>query len=427
MRLIRRLLNIWPENDRVWVAFAAVAAFTIFLSTLQWDINGSQSPYATDVGEIQNALPRWGTIHFTGYPLYTFTGSLFVTVLRVFGVQPAAGTSLFSALCGAIAVGLLTLLALTLDVPGPAAALGSLVVALSTSTWIDASLAEIHTMSMVFTLVTLLLAVRFGRSGDRRDLLGLTLVFTQGVAHQRAIAFLAPAVIVFAVPRARVVWRHLSPTLGVAMLAPLAYLYLPLRAWQGAEWTFGQPGTWRGFWTMVLDTKASRIIDLPTDPALWLARVETAFKLLSEDLPILLVVIGLAGLLLPLWRGRRGESLGLALAGLPYLALCLAIWEGAVSDALLAVKLPVIYLAGLGLTLAAGELSRRWSRLGIGAMATLAVACAALFAAHRPTVLDITRDHGAESVIATVEQVAPLADRPTTVMALWGHDFWALA
>jgi hypothetical protein len=224
MRLIRRLLNIWPENDRVWVAFAAVAAFTIFLSTLQWDINGSQSPYATDVGEIQNALPRWGTIHFTGYPLYTFTGSLFVTVLRVFGVQPAAGTSLFSALCGAIAVGLLTLLALTLDVPGPAAALGSLVVALSTSTWIDASLAEIHTMSMVFTLVTLLLAVRFGRSGDRRDLLGLTLVFTQGVAHQRAIAFLAPAVIVFAVPRARVVWRHLSPTLGVAMLAPLAYL-----------------------------------------------------------------------------------------------------------------------------------------------------------------------------------------------------------
>jgi hypothetical protein len=324
-------------------------------------------------------------------------------------------------------VGLLTLLALTLDVPGPAAALGSLVVALSTSTWIDASLAEIHTMSMVFTLVTLLLAVRFGRSGDRRDLLGLTLVFTQGVAHQRAIAFLAPAVIVFAVPRARVVWRHLSPTLGVAMLAPLAYLYLPLRAWQGAEWTFGQPGTWRGFWTMVLDTKASRIIDLPTDPALWLARVETAFKLLSEDLPILLVVIGLAGLLLPLWRGRRGESLGLALAGLPYLALCLVIWEGRVSDALLAAKLPVIQLAGLGLALAAGELSRRWSRLGIGAMATLAVACAALFAAHRPTVLDITRDHGAESVIATVEQVAPLADRPTTVMALWGHDFWALA
>ena len=36
----------------------AVAVLIIVLTTLQWDVNGSQSPYATDVGEIQNALPR---------------------------------------------------------------------------------------------------------------------------------------------------------------------------------------------------------------------------------------------------------------------------------------------------------------------------------------------------------------------------------
>jgi hypothetical protein len=409
------------------VAFAAVAAFTIFLSTLQWDINGSQSPYATDVGEIQNTLPRWGTIHFTGYPLYTFTGSLFVTVLRVFGVQPAAGTSLFSALWGAIAVGLLTLLALTLDVPGPMAALGSLLVALSTSVWIDASLAEVHTVSMVFTGATLLMAFWFRWSGARNDLLGLTLAFTHGVVHQRALAFLAPAVILLIVPRARAVWRNRWLVLGIALLAPLTYLYLPLRAWQGNQWTFGRPGTWHGFWAMVLDTKAGRIVEVPPDLGQWLIRVQTTLELLNEDLPIFLIAIGLASLLVPALRSRKGESLGLALASLPYLALCLVIWEGRVSDALLAAKLPVIQLAGLGLALAAGELNRRWARFRVSTTVVLTIAWATLFVAHRPTVLAITRDPGAESVIATVEQVAPLADRPTTVMALWGHDFWALA
>lgn len=27
----------------------------------------------------------------------------------------------------------------------------------------------------------------------------------------------------------------------MSLLAPLTYLYLPLRAWMGAEWTVGQP------------------------------------------------------------------------------------------------------------------------------------------------------------------------------------------
>jgi hypothetical protein len=216
------------------------------------------------------------------------------------------------------------------------------------------------------------------------------------------------------------------PVLGVAALAPLTYLYLPLRAWQGATWTFGQPGTWRGFWTMVFDTKASRIIALPAGPGQWLARAGATIGLLNDDLPVPVLAIGLMGLLTPGLRGRRRESLGLWLAVLPYLVLCLVIWEGRVSDALLAAKLPVVHLAGLGLALVAGEVGRRWPRLAIGATATLAVLWVSLFVVHRPAVLAITRDPRAEEVIATVEQVAP-PDRPTTFMALWGHDFWSLA
>jgi len=177
---------------RVWVWLAVAVAALLFLSTLQTIVNGSHSPYTTDVGEIQNALPRWGTIHWTGYPLYTFLGSLFTTLLRWVGIPPAAGTSLFSALWGVVSVGLLVALLQELDVSGPLAALSALIAAAATSIWMDASIAEVHTLTTAFTIATLLFAVRFGRSGERHDLFLLALSFSQGIAHQRAVVFLAP-------------------------------------------------------------------------------------------------------------------------------------------------------------------------------------------------------------------------------------------
>lgn len=113
------------DTSRRWALAAGLVALLAYLSTLQWQINGSQSPYATDVGEIQNALPRWGTIHFTGYPLYTLSGSLFVTLLHPLGIAPAAAASLYSALWGALAIVLLTYLGQAIGVSASLAALGS--------------------------------------------------------------------------------------------------------------------------------------------------------------------------------------------------------------------------------------------------------------------------------------------------------------
>jgi len=413
-------------SKRTWAILAAVMALAATLTTLQWEVNGSRSPYATDVGEIQNALPRWGTIHFTGYPLYTFTGSLWVTLLRPLGIRPAAGASLFSALWGAVAVGLMVLLALDLGVPAPTALLASLVASLSRSVWVYSSLAEVNSTTMALSLATLLLALSFGRSGARRDLLALTLAFTQGVAHQRANLLLAPAVIVLILPKIGVLRRHLLPMLGVALLAPLTYLYLPLRAWQGAEWTFSQPGTWQGFRAILTDTKVTRIVAVPAGLTQWLARAKGTTQLLDDDLPMPLLIVGLAGVAVLALRGRRRQGLALILIALAYWALAMVIWEGRVSDALLAAKVPVVYVAGLGLALGAGELERTWPRLRPGVLACLALVCGLLFVAHRPMVLGITRDPSAERVIATVGQVELDPDRPTTFMALWGHDYWAL-
>jgi len=415
-----------PYARSIWVILAGLATLLIALTTLQWGVNGSQSPYATDVGEIQNALPRWGTIHFTGYPLYTFLGSAFVTLTRVFGLEPAGGTSLYSALWAAVAAGLMVVLAAQFDVPTPLGALGAVIASLALSSWIDASLAEVHTMTMALTLGSLILGIRFSRSGTRADLLWLALVFTQGSAHQRAVLFMVPALALLCLPHWRLLWQNTLALVGLALLAFATYLYLPIRDWMGADWTFGQPGTWRGFWAMVLDTKADRIVATPDNIAVWLTRLRDTAALVLDDLPLPLAAAGLTGLLLPLTQRRTREVGALLLTVLAYHALLLVIWEGRVSDALLAVKLPEVYLMGLGLALWAA-LAWRWRRgTGWMAAATLVAAACWLYVTHRPTVLAITRDPAAETVIAAAERIASDDERPITLMALWGHDYWAL-
>ncbi|MEA3345835.1 MAG: DUF2723 domain-containing protein [Chloroflexota bacterium] len=413
----------------MWANLAAVIAFALFLSTLQTDINGSEAPYATDVGNIQNALPRWGLVHRPGYPLYCLGGSLFVNGMRLLGLEPAAGASLWSAIWGAVTVALLAILTHALGSPVPAAAWGGLVAAISTSLWVDASLAEVHTLTMAFIAASLLLALRFEEKGKRADLLLLTLAFSQGVAHHRSVLLLTPAVLLLVAPRLRSLGRALLPMAGLAALAPLVYLYLPLRAWQGVKWMSSvSPGTWPGFWAMVADTKVGRVVQWPRSVLQIWMRAECTLGILADDLPLIMLALGLLGLLLPAFYERRRQALALTLAWMPYGLLCILIWEGHVSDALLAAKLPMVLLSGVGLALLAGWLARRLP----GAKLPLAIMMIGLLlglaVAHRPAVLAISRDPAAEEIISTAEQVAPPAEgRPIAFMALWGREFWALA
>ena len=403
-------------------------ACALFYSTFQTTANGSPSLYTTDVGEIQNALPRWGTIHWSGYPLYTFLGSLFVTILRWARIPPAAGASLFSVLWGVVSVGLLVELLREIGVPGPLAAMGSLVAAASTSLWMYASIAEVSTFTTAFIVATLLFAFRFGRSGERRDLLLLALIFSQGVAHQRAVALLAPAMALLILDQWQAALRGLAPFLALSLLAPLTYLYLPLRVGQGATWVFGNPGTWQRVMTMLMDNKAERIVSWPEGVGEWGARLGQAFGMIAVDTSLVLMVLGLLGLLSPLVKRRKRESAALTLAWLPYIFLIGAIRTGHGGDAQLAAHLPVTILASAGLALLADLVGHqaRWGRT----VTTVALGGVVVFlsAINRPTVLEVTRDPSAEAVISAAEQVTPPpADCPTSLVALWGTDYWALS
>ncbi len=416
----------WQMNGRTAVLLVALISFLLFLTTLQLHINGSSHPYATDVGEIQNALPRWGTIHYNGYPLYTFIGSLFVTVLRGLGVAPALGASLYSAVWGAISVALLAQLMLVLGVQPLVAAVASLMFALATSIWVDASVAEVHTMSMALTFITLCFAVRFGRNGQKPDLYWLAFWGGMVLAHQRAFALFLPAVLLWAFPHWRLVVRHLLPVLALGFIGPLTYLYLPLRAWMGADWTYSSPGTWQGFWALVFYTRSDLVI-VPDTAVLWLERIRGILALLSDDWPWLLTALGAVGLLLPGSPARWQERWGLLFTWALHLPISFIVWEGRVSDALLAVKLPIVAMAAIGLALLAERVWHKRPSLGklvvVGGLGLLVW----LFFANRPDVLAVTRDRSAFDTIALAQRIQPAADgRAQTLMALWGHDYWAL-
>lgn len=415
-------------DGRGAVILAALLSLLLFTSTLQTGINGSTHPYTTDVGEIQNALPRWGTIHFTGYPLYTALGSLVVTVLQGVGVPPAAGASFYSALWGAAAIALLAALMLELTVRPPVALVGALLFALSTSMWVDASLAELHTMTMALTFAGILVALRFYRRGRKGGFYWLAFIVGQGVAHQRAFLFSIPALALLALPRWREMRRHWPAALGLALLGPLTYLYLPLVDWLGSDWVFSNPGTWEGFWALVLDTKTDRIIELPAGVAQLWARLRGVAAALNGDWPWPLWLGGLFGLSLLSRTHSRLKRTALALSWIPFFLLSLVIWVGFIGDALLAAKMPVIALAAVGLGFV-GEALWRW-RAPAGRLAIVAslLVAGVLFLRNRPEVVAITRDSAARETIALVERVAPAEDgRPATLMALWGNDFWQLA
>ncbi len=453
-----------PTSRRaLWVSLAVIIAALLYLSTVQTIINGGGHPYVTDVGEHQNALPRWGTIHHSGYPQWTALGSLFVSVVRLVGVSPAAAVSLYSLVWGLATVALLVVLAMELGAAGPFAALGALAAAVATSVWMDASIGELHTATMALTLATLLFALRFGRSGARADLLWLTFIFSQGVVHQRSLVLIAPAVLLLVWPHLldvfRMGWRTLLLVVVIALLAPLTYLYLPLRVRMGADWVFGAPGTWDGFWTLFFDNRADRVFDLQTD---WLARVRTTLEILNDDLWLGVLAVGLAGL----WLGRgttddgrrptapagRGPSsvvrrqlligLALTLAWLPNFLVTVLIWRNRVTDGQLAAKLPVVLLAGVGLALVldfvwravarrggAGEQGSRGAGVrGLVVVAALALAVALGYWAWqtRPFILSVTRDDASQAVVEAVDRVAPDPTRGTTVLVPWGTDYWTL-
>ena len=311
----------------------AVGLLAIYIATLMPGVP------PTDSGELALAAWTGGVAHAPGFPLYTALGWLWTHLLPLGRV--IWRLNLLSALCGAVAGGLLFVFAQrTLREADAhpsatvlAAATGALAFGLGRTVWNWATVAEVYTLNLALTAAILLLVIASGgalyeerrsggtasRPGNKRTtqhvarpvhpvprpapLLTAAFLFGLGLGgHLTSIALLAPALAFWLT--ARHGWRFwLSKTVFLAALALLAgaaiYLYLPGRAAADPWLNWGQPDTWQRFWWHIT-AKQFRVslFSAPVGP-----QVVIAAKLWwTQFTPVGLILLGIGA-----WRMARTQ------------------------------------------------------------------------------------------------------------------------
>lgn len=184
-----------------------------------------------DSGELQYIPYILGVAHPTGYPLYTLLGWLWTHLVIVGNV--AYRMNLFSALAGALTVGVLYLIIYHLTAQHVPAVVAALFLAFSPTFWFEAIIAEVYTLNLLFMALCLLLLLRWQEGKTKLELLAFT--YGLSLTHHRHIILLLPAFIYFihAVKRGALTdWRLMSRSVLSFLLPQLLHLYIPIRIWQ---------------------------------------------------------------------------------------------------------------------------------------------------------------------------------------------------
>jgi len=426
-----------PNNKYQLAIGAAVLAIiaVVYLLTFQTDICSNPSEYVIDSGEYQIALSSWGTVHHTGAPTYSLVGAAFVWLLRLVGIAPAAGAALFSVACALVALGFIYAVSLRLTRNPLAAGAAVLALALGPSFWINHVIAELRAFGSMLLAASLWLAVRYSETHSTKLLYALAFVWGQAVVHHRLAVFTAPALAVLVLPAllssGRRVPQLLAGSAGMGLLAFTFYLYLPLRARMGA-WTYGDPGTWQGFWFIFWAREVPFLMVPPSTVAKLLDNIRIVLaQLVFEWTAPGLLAIGLGLLAAAGWRKTRQFRWALV-AWVAAFMVYLFILPEAVSPEKVLLWVSLVLALALAILVARLWQARAWAG-AIGAAALVALAGVSGFT-HRQDVLALTRDpHGREiiTLLKTEMPVGQVGNLPhnsePTFMALWGGDYFAAA
>lgn len=407
----------------------------LYVETLKRTISGCPTDFCLDVGEIQIALATWGTIHHTGYPLFMWLGSPFVTLTRLLGATAAEGAAWYSLVTLLTAVGLA--FGLYREITGSRwlAAAAAALLAVMPGVWLHGVIPEVYALHMVFVVAVIWLTVRLRRRWSDRWGWVLALIGGLGVAHHR---LLAPVLVVCALvllpgwfrsPRR---WRWLAGAGALFILGFLPYVDLPLRAMSGRVWLYDRPDTWAGFWRVFLGTEASDAGFTEVMPGgLGVAAGWVFGELAHEFTPgvaLLVVVTTVAALTSAL---RRGDAAVLVAFELGALTFSLVLYRAVL---LAATHLPVLVasigLVGLGLQAAGEHLSRRLPRsaTGLAGTAVVVIVGLALFRAidAYPEVTAVTQDDRYERLVRATDAHLR-APAGAVLMEPWGQPYFALA
>ena len=422
----------YMQYIREWVPglIALSILLLVYTVTLQWDISSSGHDYTRDVGEIQVALNIWGTIHYTGYPLFTVLSALLTKMGNTMGMPPAAAASAAATVWSLLGlmVAYRILCRLTRGEYGIAAAM-VLVIGLVETFWIHSVVAEVYSFSLFLTTLALFISLRLTKRWNEREWWILMCVLGAGVAHHRLLALLVPWIILSLTPtlrnccKFRLTWVLYSM---IALLIPfVAYLYLPLRALQNSPWVYGQPDTWAGFWAQFLGVEETReILIIPTDLQQWLVNLRFLKEHIIHQLPYIVLLTGGVGLI---WLTWRRFWVGVTLSGVAGTFLTFvvvypsAVWAPAT-------LMSAILMVAFGCAYFLHTIAIRWPFARYIAWVSLVVLSLIMFKENFPFVWEIRNSTGRK----VVKALSPLNEShipgENHVVALpWGGSFSAAA
>lgn len=229
--LSSRLGRPWPL-----AALTAAAALAVYAPTVARDLSWAGA--ATDGGELITASFTLGVPHPPGYPTYVVLGKL-VSLLPLGTV--AFRYNLFSAVCAALAAGLLAA-AIRVHWAGRVRPVVAVAAALAFAwlplVWSQAVVAEVYALNLLFVAAFVLGWVGCGPTAGAGLLLGLAVT-----AHPTSLLLLPAAMLGVGQSRGRLL-------AGVAAgLLPL--LLLPWLALGDSPVVWGRPDTPGGWWWLV--------------------------------------------------------------------------------------------------------------------------------------------------------------------------------
>jgi len=248
------------RGDRIAVAAAAAAAFTVYLLTMARTVS------FWDSGEYIACSWIAGVPHPPCVPLFTLLGRVSTVI---FGFLPDIATrvNLMCVICGTFSVALLARLVqrwmarmdLEPSFYRPVSIAAALMSAFSFTIWQNNNAAETYAVSQFFAVLSLwvfdIWIVRNGegRAGDRLLLLVLYLL-TLAVAVHLAALIVIPGMLVVYTRRASTgmtrLWRDsrtIFMVLGLMAVAFSAHLYMPVRAIARPEINETDPSRWTAF------------------------------------------------------------------------------------------------------------------------------------------------------------------------------------
>ena len=369
--------------ERVLAAALAAGAFAVYAA------GACPTIYVGDSGELVAAVHTLGIPHPSGYPLYVLAGKLWTVLVPLGSV--AFRMSLFSALCAALAVGIVYLAARALETGRAVAAAAAILFAASPSFWGEANVQRVYALNALFVALATLLAIRWdaavsednGLHRTERLFIGTALVCGIGAANHTFLAVWGALFLLFALVRDRGLvrrWRTLIAAGGAALLGLSLYGFLYFRSRQEPRLDWGDPETPGALWAVITrrDFWPRKWLSGPGD-LLPIAR--DFFSSFTVELTWLGAALALAGLLAGLWRWRRPPVALLALVALGNAAALAA--HGSRSDLFLwhryyiPAYLSAALLAAVGLEAVLDRLRAHWSPRAAAAVGALALAGAA--------------------------------------------------